>query len=422
VRKQEAVAKQLNNENNDQYLQQLKKIQKFNQKKKEIKKKMTQKGEWIQGGYYLINYALRIEAELPILYQKLLLSMLQERNTSFSEVSDLMESNEESRKQNQSFAMLQLHEIKGMLSNVKKHFNSTAHDVSEEAENKRQSIASVLANLIVQMRNSHNEVWTALNTEEETLNQQLKETVVGFSKIQSEYRQFSQETRLDNELHILETDSEKIITLLEDWKQKIYDLDDEHSLQLASLAEERASLHANACGGAPTSENTFAGWDEKSHKIFVKIIKRAQVQGLSRSRMSAVLAADLPGKSSSEISAHEDWYNSMVSLNDRRKKCNINYDNKREELLSQASQSISDARVKADVEAAALEEQRAHEKARAMMHMQLNKQRSERLNEMQSRLEEIARLKSEVRKYFTPDMHSESSDRIPSYMSEFYQL
>jgi hypothetical protein len=325
--------------------------------------------------------------------------MLQERNTSFSKVSELMETNEESRKQNQSYAMLQLHEIKGMLGNVKKHYNNNAQDTSEEAENKRQSIASVLANLIVQMRSSHNDVWSALCNEETALNIQLKETIVGFSKMQSEYRQFSDDSKLDDELQTLDADNERIITLIEDWKQRIYDLEDGHGLALKELAAERVTLHRTLCleqqaGGF--SSDTFAGWDENSHKTFVKIIKRAQVQGLPRQRLSTTLAAELPAKSPKEISAHEDWYNSMLSINDRKKKLVLNYNNQREELLMQASQSVSALRVKVELETVAHEEQQRHEHARMLMHQQLNNQRAERVNEMQSRLAEIERLKLQV--------------------------
>jgi hypothetical protein len=395
VRKQEAVAQQLAN-SDDVYLQKLEKLKKFSKEKKEVKKKLTQQTEWVQGGFYLINYALRIEAELPTLYQRLMVSMLQERNTSFAEVSELMETNQESRKQNQSFAMLQLHEIKGMLSNVKKHYNRSAQDTSEEAENKRQSIASVLANLIVQMRSSHNDVWCSLNAEEEVLNQQLKEAMVGFSRMQSEYRQLSDDSRLDDELQTMETDNEQIITLLEDWKQKIYELEDEYSQNLEKLSEEKALLHQELCKDVVVSSDTFAGWDEKSHKIFVKIIKRAQVQGLSRQRLSSTLGAELPEKSPKEISAHENWYTSMLSITDRKKKFLLNYTNKREEYLLQASQGVSALRVKVAAEEVAWQDQQRHEKARELMHQQLNQQRAERVNEMQSRLAEIDRLKIQV--------------------------
>lgn len=395
VRKQEAVVQHLAS-SEDVYLQKLEKLKKFSKDKKVVKKKLTQQTEWIQGGFYLINYALRIEAELPTLYQRLLLSMLQERNTSFSEVSDLMETNEESRKQNQSFAMLQLHEIKGMLTNVKKYYKTNTQDKSDEAENKRQSVASVLANLIVQMRNSHNDVWTALCTEEELLSQQLKETVVGFSKMQSEYRQFSDDSRLDEELQTLEADNETIITLLEDWKQKIYELEDEHSQNLADLSDEKISLHQEFCKDVVMSSDTFAGWDEKSHKIFVKIIKRAHVQGLPRQRISMTLASELPQKSPKDISSHENWYNAMLSINDRKKKFILNYTNMREELLLKASQSVSALRVKVEAEDIAYEEQQRHEKARMFMHKQLNQQRAERVNKMESRLAEIEKLKLQV--------------------------
>ena len=395
VRKQDAVAQQLAN-SDDVYLQKLEKLKKFSKDKKVVKKKLTQQTEWVQGGFYLINYALRIEAELPTLYQRLLLSMLQERNTSFSEVSDLMETNEESRKQNQSFVMLQLHEIKGMLTNVKKYYKKNTQDESDEAENKRQTVASVLANLIVQMRNSHNGVWNALCTEEESLNQQLKETVVGFSKMQSEYRQFSDDSRLDDELQTLETDNETIITHLEDWKQKIYELEDEHSVHLAELSEEKTSLHQELCNHVAMSSDTYAGWDEKSHKIFVKIIKRAHVQGLARQRLSTTLAAELPEKSPKEISSHENWYNAMLSISDRKKKCILSYTNTREELLLKASQSASALRVKVEADNIAYEEQQRHEKARMNMHKQLNQQRVERVNAMESRLAEIEKLKLQV--------------------------
>lgn len=407
VRKQHAVAQQLAN-SDDVYLQKLEKLKKFSKDKKEVKKKLSQQSEWIQGGFYLINHALRIEAELPTMYQRLLISMLQERNTSFTEVSELKESNEESRKQNQSFAMLQLHEIKGMLSNVKKHYRNYAGDTSEEVENKRQHIAAVLANLIVQMRASHNSVWEALSSEENSLNLQLNETIVGFCKMQREYRQFYEDSRLEDELQTLDSDNEKILTLVEEWKQKVYDLEGEHAQVLQALACERASLqpeHQGRRGGGDGGEGGgldkveeagCAGWDERSHKIFVKVVKRAQVQGLSRHILSSTLAAELPDKSAQDISAHEDWYTAMMSVHDRKKKAVLSYTSRREELLKEASESLAGARTKAVAEAAALEEQRAHEKARALMHLQLNQQRAERVNEMQSRLIEIERLKLQV--------------------------
>ena len=399
VRKQDVVAQHLAN-SGDVYLEKLNKLKKFTKNKKEIKKKLSQLTEWVQGGYYLVNYAQRIEEELQSLYQKLMVSMLQERVTSFTEVSDLMDENMESRKQNQSYVMLQLHEIKNMLNNIKKHYKSHQQDQSEEAENKKQSIASVVANLIVQMRNSHNSVWDALCTEEKSLNQQIKESIRNFSNMQSEYRKFSEESKLDEELEMLESDDEQIITLLEDWKQRIYELEDQHAQNLEKISTEKNALNQEYGLDYGVLDETIGGWDEKSHQVFVKVIKRAHVQGLSRSRISSTLAAELPNKSPKEISRHENWYNSMMSLNDKKKKLIQNYTTMREEMLSKASQSVSQLREKVATENLAREELERHEKARMLMHERLHEMRAERAQEMESKLVEIERLRQQVPESF----------------------
>lgn len=109
-----------------------------------------------------------------------------------------------------------------------------------------------------------------------------------------------------------------------------------------------------------------------------------------------MLINNIPTKTPVEISDHEDWYNSIVSLAEKKKITLKERDENHTKMVDEAEKSIEEARERARKLEQASKELQERESLRKMLHEKLALQREEKLAQISFQLEEINRAKELV--------------------------
>lgn len=106
-------------------------------------------------------------------------------------------------------------------------------------------------------------------------------------------------------------------------------------------------------------------------------------------KLSELLQSSLPHLSATAISEHENWYRGSRAIDDRRHLATSAYETKRAKMLQEAKSSVEFARKKAMDDALIAAEREEHERRRYEMHQVLERQRIDRMTDMEHKLAEL---------------------------------
>jgi len=197
---------------------------------------------------------------------------------------------------------------------------------------------SMVAQLLVSMRASHEAEGKRLNEEEAML---TKDVGVLRSRISIMLRndgREEQDRQLREDLAMREDDTAETHLFMEDWFSRVKAVDDEHTDALTKLATAAAA--AKSC----MEEKLGSVWSDEERKTYAKVYHHAELVGYPRARLSAALQAQLPSKSHSELDAYETHLLSARNHARRKKELIQNYTHARQELLMSAKSALHKVR------------------------------------------------------------------------------
>ena len=263
-----------------------------------------------------------------------------------------------------------LHETLKTISKQNINANSYNHE-----SNKNHSWISIYADTLIKLKESHNNIWKELQTEEQELTKVIFTMNTELTKMIHSDCLNQQDSLLLTELEIHENDDIEISLFIEEWLMKISNLDLIHSNDLNNLQQEKV----DGCAKLQINPNDRNGeWTETEHELFVKIYRRIQLEGLSRKIMNEILLSQLP-KHLHEIHIlhkHEEWYRLIKNYNLRKNDTIKLFETKRFELIKQAKNELINFRIEHSLKKQRDNELQESELNRTILHAKLDELRT----------------------------------------------
>lgn len=344
----------------EQYAIKLANLQKFRKKNKNITEEQVLKFEWIKEQNYLQQQTYSLEKDITGLLEIMIL-----HNMSDIDVKDIVSEYDimsGSRIDNHKTVVNQLKELKLMIKETTKSVHSNATiakenvstdnstatasttditaasaaatstaDTTVATSDKYSAAISIVADLLMQIRYTHNKTWNHLKANEVMLKDMIKSDrrcIYTSLKIDT---MTEQNDKLKREFLYMEDDDGDVDIFMEEWIQKLSILDESHQSELRLLKTERDNalnqcnfdtntLHSDDIDDNDTSSlAATGGWSEDDHDVFTKIYRRGQLNGSQRNAVTTMLQRQLPHKSQQDISIHEVWYRAVKAISNKKK-------------------------------------------------------------------------------------------------------
>jgi len=416
---------------NVQYQERLSALGRFNAKSKASTKQTSLKTEWIKELQHLRGTAHSTERDVASLLEVLVL-----HSPSDLLIQSLVEDSfglANDRKGNESDFISQIRDLKGFFKDTAKSLADVANKKNEQQQQQQGEVkldpppvASIFADLLMQLRSSQTSQLGSLAAEERQLSAEIAQTHRVIVSMLQQDRLNNQNENFINQLRLEEGDDQEVALVLEEWYAKLEVLDRAHASELALLKQERAHLDGDNWGGgslgfgngleeeagAKKVDNLSNGegegegegedkvgtrtskrknarrksvWSEKDRLAFAKIYNHCQVTGNSRKKLLAQLSLQLAHIPRAEVERHETWYRACVALNQKRKNLISGHVTARENLIQQAKSHVDAFREQRHECALAAKRLAAHEASREQLHKVLETLRAAR-NESDAQL------------------------------------
>lgn len=406
---------------NSQYEDKLANLLKFSSKNKKTTKISSHKSEWLNEQSRLRNLSEKVESSVGSSLQTMLL--LNPTDDAILSIADSLECYYKERKNNESEIINQLHLLKEMLRHsvrvktrvpAKTTFTTSLTDAKDEATT-QNSVNSIIAELLLKLRQDHSKAWQSLQLEETKLRAELSQMSVSIGNMLHLDRIETQDEHLRNEFSSIMAQVETcdaefndscnskcasegkcnhsvlnsnnstvkldLEVIMEEAMRKIVELDNIQKLSLIEREKEKTLFCSDI------NIHPYAGWTSTEHDIFVKVYRKAQVTGMLRKQMMDLLVTQLGGANSSEnslcktiedIHIHEEWYRKMKHIHNKYKDGDAVYVTTRQDIIQQTKQDMINHQTKLREEAEHEKELLLHEQHRAMVHTRLNELREQK--------------------------------------------
>lgn len=313
----EEVFEKLNTANS-KYQEKLNLLNKFNSKSKQTAKVQVRENEWNAEHNRLNNLVEKLESSVFSSLQRIL-----SQDPQFDGVLEVvtdMQQFSQSRKENQRELSNQLAEVKKMVR-------------QSESVSSRDSI---LAELLLNMRASHDSNWSTITTIENQMARLVAKSRSDLFTMLHEDRLGEQDESLLSEFRSLlgEGEEEEMKILMQEWLLKVSELDDSYRESVRQRMADKLKLKLGD-----------SGWEVEEHELFVKVFEKALLTGMARKTWVDLLQSQLIGskKSLEEISHHEDWYRSVRAAAGLSANAEAVYVQTRGELVRQAKDGLKQA-------------------------------------------------------------------------------
>lgn len=404
-------------DSNNAYEERLSKLKSFKKQSKVNTKVQSHKSEWIREQGLLCTSVHKHESEIDRLMEVILMHDPSD-DLIISELLEVHSIYRNDRLENQKMVLSQWQELKEMLNEslksikksgtlpVKHNINKSIVDNNSktllksenfEKNNKNNKVEkeeervfpsssrfsssvpsawipalSIFADVLLQVRSSHHNSWNNLKSMEvELVDDALFDRYLIAAMLRDD-RLEEQNENLKSIFLMQEEDNIDVEMFMEDWFQKIHELDTSHNKSITELHNERNQICVKL---NVDSSDRNGGWIENEHDLFSKIYRRAQNDGMPRKLLSSLLATNLPHRSQESLNAHEEWFRQVKALSNRKKDVIADYTKKRDDIIEAAKEQLHvfrESRRESLVQDARLAE---HEKSRSLLHIKLDELR-----------------------------------------------
>ena len=261
-------------------------------------------------------------------------------------------------------------------------------------QNRSSAMKSIFADMLVQVQLSLASQWSDLVNEEQELYSSILVDRIHISEMLRDDRISTQNDALSRDMSVRDDDDAEVILYMDEWFNRIRNLDKSHCEELCIIDKEKvaetekyrtcnvgegqksvnpADPSSNDDGSMSVNEipSDSVEWADQDHMTFVKIYRHAQQAGTSRKILMEKLFIQFPNRSAASINLYEIWYRSCRAISAKRKKCSLDYDNARQQLLMQARQQLDIFRKDRKETIEKEKKQVRHEDARKLLHTQL---------------------------------------------------
>jgi hypothetical protein len=228
---------------------------------------------------------------------------------------------------------------------------------------------SMVAQLLVSMRDSHENEGARLAAEEQTLTKEVAGLRKSISSMLREDHRGEEEKQLRRDLALRENDSIETQLFMEDWFAKVRALDDNHAQALH--VHVAAADEARGVGEGELAAR--GAWTPDERQLFSKVFLHAEMGGMhtNRPRLMTALRTQLPDKNEEQIDAYEQHFLSCRTWSRRRKELVQNHTLCRAELLSTAGAALESFRKEQQLAQEHEREVSARAELQALLHAQL---------------------------------------------------
>jgi len=353
------LAKELTDKCTYQYSSQRAKLNKFRKKTTISRKDNSNKLIYMKEQDVMSKTVDNVEGELQSFLIDFMKSTLHE-NHLHQIVKDSTSMNEE-RRDYTTTLVYQLRDLKDMLmfniNNIRSKNksndnsnNNTNTKINQENDHENgqtttssssqshMKIAATLAQVLVQMRQSHGVQGMQLREEEVRLTNELRLDRANIWAFLREDRLDEQDKKLHQDVAMTDADSVETHLCMKSMLDSIRIIDTDHKKVLLWLQNDKdaaASLRP-------------PGWSDQDKSIFDKVYTNVSGQGAIRSKLSDTLKAQLPQKTSEEMDAYEKWWRQNKAIQNQRRDAIKNYGIKRAKAIEEAKTALANARIEAD--------------------------------------------------------------------------
>lgn len=228
---------------------------------------------------------------------------------------------------------------------------------------------SMVAQLLVSMRDSHESEGVRLAAEEQTLTKEVAGLRKSISSMLREDNRGEEEKQLRRDLALRENDSIETQLFMEGWFAKVRALDDNH----AQALHVHVAAADKARGVGEEELVALGAWTPDERQLFSKVFLHAEMGGMhtNRPRLMTALRTQLPDKNEEQIDAYEQHFLSCRTWSRRRKELVQNYTLSRAELLSTAGAALESVREEQQLAQEHEREVSARAELQALLHAQL---------------------------------------------------
>ena len=354
------LAKELTDKSTYQYASQRAKLKKFRKKNTTSRKNNSNKLIYMKEQDSMNKTVDNVETELQSFLIDFMKSTLNE-NHLHQVVKESTSMNEE-RRGYTSTLIYQLRDFKNMLqsninyiksnNNICNYNNNESIEANKENDNENgqsttsstqshMKIAATLAQVLIQMRQSHEYQGQQLIEEEFRLTSELRVDRANIWAFLREDKLDEQDKKLQQDLAMTDDDAVETHLCMESVLGGIRKIDIDHKNVLLRLQNDKDA----AVSLRPV------GWSDQDKSTFDKVYTNLSGHGVIRSKLSETLKAQLPHKNSEEMDAYEKWWRQHKAIQNQRRDVIKNYEIIRAKAMVDAKSALATARMEADARA-----------------------------------------------------------------------